>query len=103
MALNANLARRIGLVLKCSQVDHELVLKALNNPKYKWRTVPGIAEETSLDPETVTRALEKSRDQVVRSSRYTSDGRELYTARVRFREFASPWTKIRGALKNRVD
>jgi hypothetical protein len=89
--------------LETDQDETELVLKALSNPKYQWRTVAGIAKETGLDPDIVTDVLGRLKDRMVRSTRSTKDGQEVFATRERFRQFASPWTKILGALKNRAD
>jgi hypothetical protein len=91
------------LVSDADETDAELVLKALGNPKFKWRTIPGVVEETGLDPETVANALSEFNGVVVKSSRYTTDGRALYTTRSRYEEFTPLWRKILGAVKNQID
>jgi hypothetical protein len=83
--------------------EQELVQKALEKSEFEWRTIPGIAKETGLDPETVARVLSQLKSQVVKSSKFTKDGRQLYTTRSRYRESASPWRQLLGAIKNRVD
>jgi hypothetical protein len=83
--------------------ERELVHRALENPKFEWRTASGIANETGLEPETVAGALSQLKSQVVKSSRFTTDGQALYTTRSRYREFASIWRQLLGAIKNRVD
>jgi hypothetical protein len=76
--------------LETDQDETELVLKALSNPKYQWRTVAGIAKETGLDPDIVTDVLGRLKDRMVRSTRSTKDGQEVFATRERFRQFASP-------------
>jgi hypothetical protein len=83
--------------------ERDLVFEALNNLHYKWRTIRGISEETGLDRKTVADVLSQHKQELVRSSRFTTDGRSLYTTRSRFREFASFWTRLLGAIKNQVD
>ena len=47
----------------------EATRKALNNPRYTWRTVAGICKETGLPPETVIEAFGALPD-LVTSVRY---------------------------------
>jgi hypothetical protein len=68
----------------------EAVLKALNNPKYKWRTIRGIAKETNLDTATVLNVFEQSDSEIVRSSRPSKRGDELFATREHFTDQASP-------------
>lgn len=89
--------------VRADQKAKTLVLGALNNSKYEWRTILGIAEETGLDPEIVVKALSEFKSGVVRSSRFTRDGRALYTTRSRHEEFAPFWRKVLGAIKNQID
>ncbi len=88
---------------QATQKEKMLVLGALNNPEYEWRTIPGIAEETGLDSETVANALSGFKAGVVRSSRFTRDGRALYTTRSRYEEATPFWRKVLGAVKNEID
>jgi len=102
MALNAS--RDLEAAGRSSaQREREIVFEALENPDFEWRTISGISEETGLATETVSGVLAKHGDQIVRSSKVTKDGRTLYTTRARFRDIASPWSVIRGALRNRAD
>lgn len=80
----------------------EAVLKALASPKFRWRTVAGVAQETGLEQEIVQRAISEVDDRVVRSSVKSADGRDLYTTRENFRESASLSEKLLGAMKNRI-
>lgn len=83
--------------------EKALILEALNNKKFEWRTVPGIAEETGIAPERVETLLKAPGDDIVRSSRFTTDGRSLYATRSRYEEFTPTWRKILGVVKNEVD
>ena len=102
MALNAS--RNLEAAGRSSaQRERELAFEALENPAFEWRTISGISEETGLAPEAVARVLAKYSDEIVRSRKVTKDSRALYTTRERFRDVASPWSVIRGALRNRAD
>lgn len=78
------------------------VLNALRNPKYLWRTVKGISQETRIAQEIVLDIISKISDQVVKSSIPSKNGEDLYTTRNHFLEKASPFKKIRGAFRNRL-
>ena len=78
------------------------VINALENPNYKWRTIPGIERETGIDQQTIASIIGIS-DKVVKSSRQSIDGQELFTTRSRFNAIASSGEKLIGAIKNRLD
>lgn len=79
------------------------VLKAIEESDHEWRTIPGISKELDLDQDIVVEAISQSRGDVVRSSRLTDNGLELFTTRSRFESTAPVWTKFLGAFKNRID
>jgi hypothetical protein len=58
-----------------------LVMKALDNPKYTWRTVRGIAEETGLDARAVENVIAASEGAIVQSKLPSRDGEALFTPR----------------------
>ncbi len=87
---------------KINRHEAERVIQVLENPKHVWRTFDGIMAESRLDEKTVAAVLWKLRGDVVMASRLSTTGKELFTTRKHFRESASPWQKLVGALKNRV-
>jgi len=80
-----------------------LVLQALENQKFKWRTVEGVATETGLSVELVSEIISSNKDKIARSSIPTTDDKALYTTIEHFRKKASISEKIIGAFKNRLD
>jgi len=86
-----------------SEQDLDAVIAALENPKYKWRTISGVAKESGVSQETVLEIISQNRDLIVQSSIPSIKGEDLYTTRNHYREFASSAQKIFGALKNRID
>lgn len=83
--------------------EQEVVIKALESPKYRWRTVKGIAKEARLSENVVLTTVNNLRKtgNVVRS-RVTSDtGEELFTTRKRFKESAPFSARLLAALRNR--
>jgi len=86
-------------------IDEEIkskVLEALGDPKYKWRTVTGIAEETHVDSEIVRRILEEA-ESVVRSAVPGPRGEDLFTTRENYLLKASVFEKIRSYVTNRLE
>jgi ribosomal protein S25 len=79
-----------------------LVLAALENPKYKWRTVGGIAKEAGVDGDTARRVITELGGQVVRSSIPSITGEELYTTRRHYRESERFFVRLGAILRNRA-
>ncbi len=86
-----------------NEAQKQAVWKALENPDYSWRTIEGLASETALEPGVVLSVISHLEGEIVRSSIKSKDGQELYSTRNHFRKFASPTTRLMGALKNRLD
>ena len=79
-------------------------MKALSNPRFKWRTIRGVAAETKLDPVKIIGIIDNlANTEVVRSSRLSKNGDELFTTREHLADKASPLEKVFGALKYRAD
>ena len=61
-----------------------LVMQALEkNPKYIWRTIAGVAEETGLEVRTIKDIIAAAENEIIRSKVPAADGQDLYTAAVR--------------------
>lgn len=80
-----------------------LVLKALANENFKWRTVEGVAEETGLSANLVLEIISSNKEKIAKSSIPTEDYKDLYTTREHFLKKASYYEKLTGAFKNRLD
>jgi len=78
------------------------VIDALEDPRYDWRTVEGVAEQTGIDPSMVRAILKESEDQIVRSSVPDESGRSLYTTRKHYRQTNGLGTRILSALSDRI-
>lgn len=59
----------------------QAVLNALEDPRWDWRTVEGLSEETGLPEDEVRRILESDPDEIIRSRTPDKGGRTLYTSR----------------------
>jgi len=78
------------------------VMEALEDPRYLWRTVDGVARQTGLTPKEVLAALEASADRVLRAGAVTPDGAPLYTTREHYQRHAGFGPRLLAALRNRV-
>lgn len=76
-----------------------LVMGALENSDYKWRTARGIAKETGIPIQKVQKFLEES-PAILRSKKPNSAGRPLYTTRDRYRQNTPITKRLLAALRN---
>ena len=72
----------------------EIVLKALESPKYKYRTVHGIARETKIDEQRVRNVL-KSSPTVRQSFAKTKAGKQLFASKKKVSVGADLWMAFR--------
>ena len=79
-----------------------LIKNALENPKYKWRTLNGVAKETGLDPNTIKDTINLKQYTIVASAAPAPDGSELFTTRDHYREKSTIWERFENAVINRV-
>ena len=82
--------------------DWEKIRRALENPKYKWRTLEGIVKETAYPTITIVSSLSAHADQVIKSTIPSTDGHDLYTTRDHYREKSTIWDRIESAITNKV-
>jgi hypothetical protein len=78
------------------------VLEALNNDRFKWRTVKGIASESNLNPDVVVTVIKSQPDAIVRSNVRSTKGDELYTSRGKLGSVENTMTRLLGAFKGRA-
>ena len=57
------------------------LVKALEDPRWDWRTVEGLSRDTGLPLDYIRTTLESSSDEVIRSRTPDAEGRALYTTR----------------------
>jgi hypothetical protein len=81
----------------------QVVLKALSNPKFRWRTISGVATETGLSRDIVAEliATEIGKTVVVAPAPST-EGVALFSTRDHIHKTASVAQKFLGAVKNRL-
>jgi hypothetical protein len=71
-----------------------MILKALGDPQWDWRTVEGMSEDTGLPERQIIDFIESSPDKVIRSQTPDERGRALYMTRQRYskkRGFLDPF------------
>ena len=83
--------------------EWEKILKALEDPKYKWRTVRGVSTATGIDPVTVVNSMSNHPHIIIQSAIPTASGEELFTTRNHYREKSSTWELISNSIKNKVE
>jgi len=72
----------------------EDVVQALEDPRYAWRTVRGIARQLKATKEEIQDILDKKAEEVVKSSIPANTGEELYTTRRHYNQEASSFAKF---------
>ncbi|MEN5208101.1 hypothetical protein ABE493_08270 [Stenotrophomonas terrae] len=78
------------------------VINAMNNNRYRWRTIGGISKEVGLPQDVVVKVISLNSDSVVRAPALSNKGEPLFTTREHLLEKATIGEKILGAFKNRV-
>jgi hypothetical protein len=85
------------------ELEHRnIVVRALEDPNYEWRTVEGVVEQTGLPAPSVRRILEELNGEIIRSSIPDESGRNLYTTRKHYRQTQGLGTRILSALSDKV-
>ena len=74
---------------------------AFENPKYKWRTIKGVAKETGLSRESVKTYVTDHGEYIVRSSVRNTKGEQLFASRQVYRNKAGIFRRITSGIKNR--
>lgn len=83
-------------------ISYAEVKDALENPKFKFRTLQGISKETHASIPEIERVLCEHSDEVVRLYRRGAHGEELVTTRKHYNKNASIKEKVIGAIINNV-
>jgi len=80
----------------------ERVIKALENPKYDWRTIEGISRETGLGQDNVVQIMAVLSDRVIESSVPDKRGRRLFTTREHYYRKQTVANRILSAFSDRI-
>lgn len=87
---------------KSSETARQLVIAALEDPRYDWRTIDGIAEETGISNAQIVAIVNEAGNTIVRSSIPDEQGRSLYTTRKHYKDTHSLGARILDALADKV-
>ena len=86
-----------------SETATRLILTALNDKRYNWRTLDGLVHDTGLPAPVVMYHLKTTlADKVIRSSERDDEGRSLFTLRERYRESRGLLGRLLSALSDQV-
>jgi hypothetical protein len=77
------------------------VISALEDDRWEWRTLPGVASDTGLPEAEVRKIIDESRDVVIRSEVSSVAGEPLFTTARHWDHKASVGQKLLGAFRNR--
>jgi hypothetical protein len=80
----------------------QLVISALEDPRYEWRSLEGLSEQTGLAQAQVERIIKDMEDEIVRSSVPDEKGRSLYTTRQHYHATHGIGARLVDALAGRV-
>jgi hypothetical protein len=78
------------------------IIRALEDDRYEWRTVEGVAEQIGVPPASVQEFLESLKSEIVRSSIPDEAGRSLYTTRKHYRDTHGLGAQFLAALSDKV-
>jgi ribosomal protein S25 len=81
------------------------VLTALEEPKYRWRTISGISHELRI-PTSVVRQVLRSLSEdgtIIRARALSTKGQGLYTTRRHYKKSTPFWRRLSAALRVRAD
>ncbi len=76
------------------------VIAALEDGRYHWRTIKGIAKDTGAHEVEIVNILNSLSDLIVRSQ--DADGRSLFTTREHYKKTHGLGDKILSALADRI-
>lgn len=62
------------------------IKEAFESPKFKWRTIKGISEETGISVGLIEAIIVEKEDEIIQSRIPSIDGRDLFTTREHYKE-----------------
>ncbi|EGQ8137205.1 hypothetical protein CWW57_RS15470 [Vibrio parahaemolyticus] len=84
-------------------LSEQKIRGAFDNPKFTWRTLRGISNETGIPVEQIKVYVYKYSDDILAASTMNTKGESLYTTRKKYRNRTSLARRIVAAIKNRAD
>lgn len=80
----------------------ESVKKSLENPKYKWRTIRGVAKQLNCSEKEIFKILAQNENEIIKSSIPAESGEELYTTRSYYKRVTTFFDKTLSAVTGSV-
>jgi hypothetical protein len=77
------------------------IVSAYLNSKYRWRTVQGIAKETTIPNDTVFEFLRKS-ELVIKAKKTNKNGELLFALKEKYNTDSSLKIKMLNAITNKI-
>lgn len=91
---------------KTIEVDEDgyIIINTLEKPDYDWRTIDGIAAETSLPTDKIEQTLSKLQndDIVIQSTRLNPKGHAMFTTLNHYRERHGVISRLLTAISGRL-
>ena len=78
------------------------VVQALENPKYKWRTLRGVAKQLKSSEEELLKLLTEHENEIIKSAIPAESGEELYTTRRHYRKMTPFIDKVYSSFTGTV-
>lgn len=88
---------------KNKKKPRELVLDAMRNKKWDYRTVRGISVETKLPESVVSTILRESKSEIRSSIIKTNTGQNLYALRKQKSALADVWWAVKKMSKDKYE
>ena len=83
-------------------IDWEDVVTSLENKKYKWRTVRGVAKELNVTTEDILKTFAEHENEIIKSSIPAESGEDLYTTRRHYKKTSSLIDKVLTSITGTV-
>lgn len=80
----------------------ESVRESLENPKYKWRTIRGVAKQLKCSEGEIFKIFAQNVNDIIKSSIPAESGEELYTTRSHYKRVTSFFDKTLSSVTGSV-
>lgn len=80
----------------------KLVIEALADDRFKWRTLKGIARQLVVDKDEIISVIEDNPNIIVQSSIPSKKGEQLFATRDHYRRKSSGFDRFMGGIKGKI-
>jgi len=78
------------------------IVSALEDPKYIWRTIRGLAKQLDAPQREIENLLARNAGEIIKSAVPAESGEALYTTRRHYRRMVSPLDKLASSVTQSV-